>query len=75
MTVPDCIEEYKTFAGQIFGRPRHLAALTTYGIASRSKYDADKLKEIFKDVTSRRGEDSIQVDPLRFASKPKTCRW
>ena len=74
MTVPDCIQEYKNFAGQIFGKPRHFTELK-YNVGGRSKYDANKMKDIFKDITRRRGENSIQVDPLRFASKPKTCKW
>lgn len=75
MTVPDCIQEYETFGDEIFGNPRHLTALNLAGIVSRSKYDAHKLEQVFRNVTERRGERTDEVEPLRFRSKTNTCRW
>ena len=74
MTVPDCIREYETFGESIFGKPRHITALN-FGIGGRSKYDANKLERVFKDVTRRRGEQLDEVKDPKFGSKTNTCGW
>jgi hypothetical protein len=74
MNVPDCIQEYETFGDRIFGRPRFFNILKLPGMVGRSKYDANKLKDVFKDVTRRRAEQSSDHETPRFATKPHTTR-
>ncbi|KAL9090907.1 MAG: hypothetical protein Q9165_005115 [Trypethelium subeluteriae] len=56
MSVPDCLEEYRSLAGRIFGK-RRFAPITRTLVANRpvrSKYNHKILEEIFKDVARRR---------------------
>ena len=51
MTVDDCIEEYKTLGGEVFGRPRPPVVNKL-----RPKFDEKILEKAIKDVCERRGE-------------------
>ncbi|KAI1458357.1 FabD/lysophospholipase-like protein, partial [Annulohypoxylon moriforme] len=56
MTVEDCIDEYTNLAGEVFGHPRRLHDLNTYGLIKRCKYDTKKFEAVIKDVITRRVE-------------------
>ncbi|KAI0884481.1 FabD/lysophospholipase-like protein [Annulohypoxylon maeteangense] len=56
MTVEDCIDEYTHLAGDVFGHPRHLHDMNTYGLIKRCKYDTKRFEAVIKDVIVRRVE-------------------
>lgn len=75
MTVADCLEEYKTLAAEIFGKPRMLHQLRVPWVKS-TKYDALKLEKVFSYVVQRRQEDSgdAQLPFDRLPSRELICR-
>ena len=74
MTVLDCLHEYKTLGGEIFGKPRIFTQLNFY-IPERTKYKGAKLKKIFEDVTARRSEQVRKTDSrITFPSRRGLCR-
>lgn len=75
MTVLDCIKEYESLGGKIFGKPRFLTELHFPIITTRAKYDATKLKDIFEDVTRRRDQLTKEVHRnTKFPSERDLCR-
>ena len=80
MTVQDCIQEYKTLGGEVFGNPRHFNQLNYPLIPNfyRTKYDEERLKKVFKGVTDRRKEKLDESDDpngrTAFESEPELCR-
>ena len=74
MSVPDCINEYKTLGEEVFGRPRVFSTLR-FGLGNRTKYKAARLEKVFKDVTVRRNEYLADPDPnIRFPSGRGMCK-
>jgi hypothetical protein len=72
MSVDDCIEEYLTLGGEIFGKPRHFHQLQKPLLWwNRTKYDAEVFKKVIQDVTGRRGRRGDESN--RFASEPGLC--
>ncbi|KAL6171038.1 hypothetical protein ACJQWK_03983 [Exserohilum turcicum] len=57
MSVADCMKEYEDLSHQIFGHPRWCSQ-RNLGFVPWSKYDANSMKKVFKDVTRRRCERS-----------------
>lgn len=75
MTVEDCIDEYKNLAGRVFGHPRHLYDMDTFGLIKRCKYDTKNFEDVIKDVIVRRvegGRDNPQN--ARFDIEYGLCR-
>lgn len=63
MTVDDCIQEYETFAGEVFGKPRAFPQIRWY-ITKRIKFDYRNLEKAISDVIKRRrgvGEDDFPI--------------
>ncbi|KAI6090917.1 FabD/lysophospholipase-like protein [Hypoxylon rubiginosum] len=56
MTVEDCIHEYRSLAGDVFGHPRWLDDMHTLGLIKRSKYDTGTFERVIKNVIMRRVE-------------------
>src|SRR5437667_5721720 len=74
MTVPDYLQEYENFGGEIFGKPRFFTQLN-FGIPERTKYKAAKLTTVFQDVTTRRSERVRETGGrITFPSKRGLCR-
>ena len=74
MTVPDCINEYKSLGEKVFGNPRFFSTLK-FGLGDRTKYKASRLEEVFKDVTARRNEYLPESDrSLAFPSGRGLCQ-
>lgn len=72
MTVDDCIEEYVNLGGKIFGKPRHVHQLIRPLFwMPRTKYDANKLRDIVRLVTERRGR---RDGGSHFVSDQDLCR-
>ena len=74
MTVDECIQEYKTLGGEVFGHPRPPVINRL-----RPKFDERRLERIIKDVCKRRGEVPAWED-LSYNLKHHTydddmCRW
>jgi hypothetical protein len=66
MTVQDCLQEYRSLGGEIFGKPRFFTQLR-FGVGNRTKYEGAKLEKVFEEVTTRRSEqnDSTFTFPLK----------
>lgn len=74
MTVDDCVSEYITLGGKVFGKPRLVSTLR-FGVAYRMKYKSAGLKNVFEDVAIRRCEQSRDVPQrVTFPSKRGMCR-
>ena len=56
MTVRDCLEEYKTLGGEIFGRPRFFIQLN-FGLGNRTKYDTRTFQKVLERVVSKRSHE------------------
>jgi len=74
MPVSDCLREYETLGGKVFGKPRPIHQLNTL-VIRREKYSAKTLQAVFRDVTSRRGERLAgeHPRPIQFPSKAGLC--
>jgi hypothetical protein len=71
MTVPDCLHEYESLGGEIFGKPRFFCQIR-FGLGNRTKYDGARLRKVFEDVTARR---SAQNDSrITFPFKRGLCK-
>lgn len=71
MTVPDCLHEYQSLGGEIFGNPRFFTQIR-FGLGHRTKYNGGKLKRVFEEVTARRSE---QTDSrITFPFKRGLCK-
>ena len=55
MTVPDCIDEYRSLGNEVFGKPRFFSFLRL-GVGNRSKYKASRLEKVFQEVSAKRNE-------------------
>ncbi|KAI3317965.1 FabD/lysophospholipase-like protein [Xylariaceae sp. AK1471] len=74
MTVEDCLQEYETMAGAIFGRPRTLHKMNTI-VVKRNKYSRKTPEKVTKEVIERRAELRDEDDPKPlFQTEIDTCR-
>ena len=74
MTVPDCKNEYETFGGKVFGKPRMFFTLR-YGLGERFKYKASILEAVFKDVARRRNHEPDQAHGrITFPLREGLCK-
>ena len=71
MTVPDCLHEYESLGGDIFGKPR-LFTQIRFGLGNRTKYDGAEMQKVFKNVTARRSEQTD--DRFTFPLKRGLCK-
>lgn len=76
MSVNDCLEEYKTLAGLVFGHPRLIHHAGRLGIlVTRNKYATTNLETAIKDVIRRRGEaNHDHDDAMLFRTHKGLCR-
>ncbi|KAI9659500.1 MAG: hypothetical protein M1821_001758 [Bathelium mastoideum] len=87
MPVADCLHEYQTLAGNVFGKPNFFNEASWFWVPylRQSKYDTATLEKTFKDVakeeyaglTSQRNREkpgSIDVD-VRISSYERHNRW
>ncbi|KAI0443750.1 acyl transferase/acyl hydrolase/lysophospholipase [Xylaria telfairii] len=74
MTVEDCLREYETMAGTIFGSPRIVHKMRV-PVMKRNKYDVKHLEQAIQQVIERRAQLRIEDDtePL-FQTEIDTCR-
>jgi hypothetical protein len=68
MTVDDCLQEYKTFGSEVFGRRR---ILSMKGVLW-NKFNEEHLYKVIEDVTSRHCENPSVT--TRFPSPKDICR-
>jgi hypothetical protein len=75
MPVDDCINEYESLAGRVFGNARvfHQTFLPTMWL-NRQKYDAGTLETVIKNVVRRRGEIIGDHPTIPFQNKQDMCR-
>ena len=75
MTVYDCIDEYKTLCGDVFGRPRFSSTLK-FGLGNRPKYEAARLEETFKGIIARHDQylSGLSGSASTFASGRGLCK-
>jgi hypothetical protein len=74
MTVEDCLQEYETMAGAIFGRPRPFHKMNTI-VVKRNKYSRKPLEKAIHEVIERRLELRDEDDPKPlFQTEIDTCR-
>lgn len=76
MTVEDCMDEYETMAGKIFGKPRKYNAMWN-PLTERSKFSAEDLKGAIRDVIRRRAEGTRHIPDVAnvlFKTEFETCR-
>ncbi|KAI0540646.1 acyl transferase/acyl hydrolase/lysophospholipase [Xylaria digitata] len=73
MTVEDCLEEYETMAGTIFGHPRILHQMNA--LVRWNKYSTKHLEKAIREVIDRRVQVTIgdDTEPL-FQTEIDTCR-
>jgi len=73
MTVDDCIVEYLSLGGRVFGKPRHFHQLVGPLVwLERTKYDAARLENVVHEVLGRRGERVERNG--HFKSEEGLCR-
>lgn len=73
MSVADCLHEYKTLGGEIFGKPRFFTELK-FILISRAKYDSKVLERVFQGVAERHREVSDHnYDYALFPSERGLC--
>ncbi|KAI1377436.1 FabD/lysophospholipase-like protein [Hypoxylon crocopeplum] len=73
MTVEDCIHEYRTLLGKVFGRPRFFHHLNS-GLPW-CKYNTGNFEKVIKDVVVRRVEKGRNDLPnARFDTESGLCR-
>ena len=74
MTVDECIQEYKTLGGDVFGNPR-LPVINRL----QPKFDEKILERVIKDVCKRRGEvpdwDDLNYNLTHNTFDDDMCRW
>lgn len=73
MTVLDCIDEYKSLGEEVFGNPRTFSTLR-FGLGNRTKFKAERLEKVFKNVTRRRNECQADPDRITFPSGRGLCK-
>jgi hypothetical protein len=70
MTVDDCIQEYESLAGVVFG---HARLFYQFPCMKRPKYDTAFLESVIRGVTTRRGE--VSTDNRRtLKTESQLCR-
>jgi hypothetical protein len=76
MSVDDCLQEYRTLAGQVFGNPRTIHHAGELGVlVHRNKYATTNLENAIKDVLRRRGETADDgADAMQFRIPKGLCR-
>lgn len=77
MPVKDCIDEYEKLGEKVFGDPRHFTELNYPFIPSfrRTKYNADKLKKVFEEVTNRRNRwTTDETRDMTFPTEQGLCK-
>jgi hypothetical protein len=77
MTVDQCIDEYETLAGEVFGNPRKLHLRTCGPFVPREKYNHHALEKFVKSVTKKRvvPQDPNDIPrPLLFDSPEDLCK-
>ncbi|KAK4224829.1 acyl transferase/acyl hydrolase/lysophospholipase [Podospora fimiseda] len=80
MSAHDCLREYETLAGVIFGHPRPLnemSVLGAIGLVKKTKFKTDMLESAIKDVVKRRGERPLHRDDAEemvFGTPRGLCR-
>lgn len=76
MSVDDCLHEYRTLAGQVFGSPRPIHHAGELGVfVHRNKYATTNLENAIKDVLRRRGETAHDHDDaMQFRIPKGLCR-
>jgi hypothetical protein len=76
MSVDDCLLEYRTLAGQVFGNPRPIHHAGELGVfVQRNKYATTNLENAIKDVLRRRGEEGHDHDDaMQFRIPKGLCR-
>ncbi|KAI1303287.1 acyl transferase/acyl hydrolase/lysophospholipase [Xylaria venustula] len=72
MTVEDCLKEYETMAGVIFGNPRMFHKLK--GFVKWNKYSTKDLEKAIKEVIERRSQVSEDDTEPLFQTDIDTCR-
>ncbi|KAJ3569778.1 hypothetical protein NPX13_g5963 [Xylaria arbuscula] len=72
MTVEDCLSEYETMVGIVFGNPRMLHKMNT--LTPRNKYSRKALKHAFQDVIQRRSQVVEDDTVPLFQTDIDTCR-
>jgi hypothetical protein len=74
MTVQDCLFEYESLGGEIFGKPRIFTQLRFF-VGNRTKYKSAVLKKVLESVTARRSELLLETDSrITFPSKRGLCK-
>ncbi|KAF2238224.1 FabD/lysophospholipase-like protein [Viridothelium virens] len=73
MSVADCLHEYETLAGKVFGKPNFLNELRI-PLINRTKYNCEVLRKVFADVVARHKEESDAEEPLMHSERRGLCR-
>ncbi|KAL9078242.1 MAG: hypothetical protein Q9157_002822 [Trypethelium eluteriae] len=73
MSVADCLHEYETLAGKVFGKPNFLNEMRI-PLVHRPKYSCEVLRKVFADVIARHKEESDAEDPLMYSERRGLCR-
>jgi hypothetical protein len=74
MNVDECIKDYKTMGGLIFGRPR-LFSMRGPLLANRPKYNHEKLKEAVESIVNNRlAGHGDHLGDHTFPSSQERCR-
>lgn len=71
MTVDDCIDEYKSLGGEIFGNPR--VPSTKYALIWH-RFSAKRLEKVIQDVTSRHSDARTLEFEVTYPSDEALCR-
>ena len=78
MSVADCLHEYESLGGKVFGKPNFLNELSFFYIprVRRTKYDSDLLRKVLEDVANRREEHSKSLsndEPQMYSERRGIC--
>lgn len=75
MTVDDCIHEYETLSGAVFGHSRWIHDMNTVGVYKRCKYSTQKFHDVITEVIMRRVErGQYDRQNARFNTESGLCR-
>ncbi|KAI1270847.1 acyl transferase/acyl hydrolase/lysophospholipase [Xylaria sp. FL0933] len=72
MTVEDCLKEYETMAGAIFGKPRRFHKMNV--LVGWNKYSRKTLKKACEEVIERRSQMDEGDKETLFQTEIDTCR-
>ena len=83
MSVADCLHEYETLAGNVFGNPNFFNEASWFLVPyhrhipylRQTKYDSEILKSVFKDVVNRHEQqsESINDEPQMHSERRGLC--